>query len=564
MVLPNARRSGAGSVLFLVLALGLGAILSGCDEDEPVGRKGVIASIDIEPNQASIEIGEVAHFVALARDARGKAVPGAVVAWASSDSSIVNVDSGGVAVGLRAGQVRISASSGGVTNDASVAVFERPVARVEVLPAEFSLAVCETATLEARALDYNGAELSGREVTWSSEDPETATVGDDGRVLGVREGTTRVIANVAGVVAAARVNVTAAVAARVAIEPSSLDLEVGQEGSLQARAYDCEDRQLHGRSVTWETDDSSVATVLSVADGGVTLRANGEGETLVRAVVEGASASASVRVAPATIASVEIVEWPGPLFVEGAHQLQAVAWSSYGLRLDDREIAWETDDPSIASVSSDGILTGVARGWVIVTASAEGHEDTLRIEVRIPHVPGVDEGTARWKSLGQGVAIQAIDDGLGGTAISYAHHAAVSGIGEGLFAETAGVIGAELLATSSRPVLPCDVAGGLTAFVEYAGPGGSELFFRRLGGTGVVSLSASSPIMEDYPALSVSGNDRRVVWQAGVPGAVRIYHLLAMVVAASIVAHSSTDVPVSRWFRKNSPPAREMPIRAER
>jgi sodium/hydrogen antiporter len=41
-----------------------------------------------------------------------------------------------------------------------------------------------------------------------------------------------------------------------------------------------------------------------------------------------------------------------------------------------------------------------------------------------------------------------------------------------------------------------------------------------------------------------------LVLQAGVPGGERLYHLLGMVVVASIVAHSSTDVPVAQWFRR--------------
>jgi NhaP-type Na+/H+ or K+/H+ antiporter len=38
--------------------------------------------------------------------------------------------------------------------------------------------------------------------------------------------------------------------------------------------------------------------------------------------------------------------------------------------------------------------------------------------------------------------------------------------------------------------------------------------------------------------------------QSGVPGADRLFHLVALVVAASILAHSSTDVLVAGWFRK--------------
>lgn len=40
-----------------------------------------------------------------------------------------------------------------------------------------------------------------------------------------------------------------------------------------------------------------------------------------------------------------------------------------------------------------------------------------------------------------------------------------------------------------------------------------------------------------------------LILQAGVPGADRIFHLVAVVVAASMIAHSSTDVLFARWFR---------------
>ena len=41
-----------------------------------------------------------------------------------------------------------------------------------------------------------------------------------------------------------------------------------------------------------------------------------------------------------------------------------------------------------------------------------------------------------------------------------------------------------------------------------------------------------------------------LIINAGVAGADRMFHLIALVVAASIVAHSSTDVLVARWFRR--------------
>ena len=40
-----------------------------------------------------------------------------------------------------------------------------------------------------------------------------------------------------------------------------------------------------------------------------------------------------------------------------------------------------------------------------------------------------------------------------------------------------------------------------------------------------------------------------IILEAGVRGAENLFHLMAVAIALSIVAHSSTDVPLARWFR---------------
>jgi NhaP-type Na+/H+ or K+/H+ antiporter len=46
-----------------------------------------------------------------------------------------------------------------------------------------------------------------------------------------------------------------------------------------------------------------------------------------------------------------------------------------------------------------------------------------------------------------------------------------------------------------------------------------------------------------------------LILNRGVEGGDRMFHLIALVTAASIVAHSSTDVLVARWFRRSAPDA---------
>ncbi len=49
-----------------------------------------------------------------------------------------------------------------------------------------------------------------------------------------------------------------------------------------------------------------------------------------------------------------------------------------------------------------------------------------------------------------------------------------------------------------------------------------------------------------------------LIWQSGVPHASHLFHLIALVIIASIIAHSSTDVAIARWFTEGEPaPVRE-------
>ncbi len=43
-----------------------------------------------------------------------------------------------------------------------------------------------------------------------------------------------------------------------------------------------------------------------------------------------------------------------------------------------------------------------------------------------------------------------------------------------------------------------------------------------------------------------------LVWEAGISGGSEIFDLAAVIVTASIIAHSSTDLVVVRWFKSQN------------
>src|SRR5205814_332451 len=73
-----------------------------------------------------------------------------------------------------------------------------PVVAVTVNPASASLTVSATAQLTATPKDSNGTALSGRAVTWASNNPAVATVSPSGLVTGVAAGSATITATSEG------------------------------------------------------------------------------------------------------------------------------------------------------------------------------------------------------------------------------------------------------------------------------------------------------------------------------------------------------------------------------
>jgi len=82
-----------------------------------------ITSVAVTPASAAIAIGNTQQFVATAVNSNGtRSVITSAASWTSSDSTIATVSSGGLATGVTAGTVTITAGSGGVLGSATLAV----------------------------------------------------------------------------------------------------------------------------------------------------------------------------------------------------------------------------------------------------------------------------------------------------------------------------------------------------------------------------------------------------------------------------------------------------------
>ncbi len=81
-----------------------------------------VASVDVTPSTATIQVNAAVQLVAAVKDANGNPVDGATVAWVSLTPAVANVSARGYVVGLSAGTANITATSQGKSDTSVVTV----------------------------------------------------------------------------------------------------------------------------------------------------------------------------------------------------------------------------------------------------------------------------------------------------------------------------------------------------------------------------------------------------------------------------------------------------------
>ncbi|HZY06308.1 MAG TPA: Ig-like domain-containing protein [Ilumatobacteraceae bacterium] len=337
-----------------------------------------VASVQVAPPAASVVIGATVTLTASAFDASGNVLTGRKVFWAVADPNFATVSPTGIVTGRYVGTVPVAASIEGKSAVAQIQVLPVPVVAVRVSPSSRDLTVGETVLLKAEPLDAQGNVLAGRSVAWSSGRPNVATVSSTGAVTALSPGSAIITATVERKVGVGAITVAAAAVASVAMSPTSATLVVGQTVQLGAQPRDASGRPLDGRTVTWSTNRSDVATVTStgivsaVSPGTATITASTEGRNGTSTIVVQAPGVSRLEVTPAS-ASVE---------VGNALRLSATVYDSRGNIIAGAQVTWSSSDTQIAVVDNTGRVLGIRRGTATITATSGGKAATASVRVR--------------------------------------------------------------------------------------------------------------------------------------------------------------------------------------
>lgn len=342
-----------------------------------------VASVEVTPANSSLGTGGTIQLYATTKDAAGNILSGRAISWSSSNTAVATVSSSGLVSTVTAGSTTITALSEGISGSAAITVSPTqapppaPVATVSVALASTTVLTGQVTQATATLRDASGNVLTGRTITWASSNPAVATVSTAGYVTAVTAGQATITATSESISGSAGLTVTVPPVATVTVAPQGPTLIVGATLQLVAVTKDASGNTLSGRTITWSSSSSGVASVS--ASGVVTAAAAGTAS--VTATSEGVTGTTSVTVAVAPVTSVTVTPATGSLIIGATLQLSATTKDAAGDTLTGRAISWSSSNTSIASVSSSGLVTAVGVGTATITASSEGISGTSSIAV---------------------------------------------------------------------------------------------------------------------------------------------------------------------------------------
>src|SRR5581483_2998961 len=234
----------------------------------PDSTSKTISLLTISPNSVNGSVGASVKLTATAENQAGVALTGVSFTWASSNTQVASVDSTGNVTLLGVGGGFISVSAGGLTTSVPVAVTAggTTIYSISVTPASVTLNPGNTQSLNAVALDSIGNVIPGTTFTWSSDSTSAATVSATGMITAIAVGSTVIHAASHGHGSTAHIKIIApspASVASVSISPSTATIAAGKTTQLSATLLDSVGNVLGGRTVTWTSSNSAVASVSS-------------------------------------------------------------------------------------------------------------------------------------------------------------------------------------------------------------------------------------------------------------------------------------------------------------
>ncbi|MCU0649384.1 MAG: Ig-like domain-containing protein [Gemmatimonadaceae bacterium] len=342
-----------------------------------------VGSVSVSLGAAQLVAGTTTTATAQLLSTTGATLAGCTVTWTSGNEAVATVSATGLVTGVSPGTVSITATSEGRSGSTTLTVTPVPVATITVALAQSSVTAGTSTVASATLRSGSGDVLSGRTITWSSSSTPVATINDAGVITTFAPGTTTITATSEGRTGSATLTVTPVPVANIVVTLAATSLQIGQTTTAQAVVRDANGNALTGRSVTWISSNTSVATV---SQSGV-VSALAVGTTEIRATSEGRIGSALLQVSASGAASVTLSPTAIIMLAGDLRFVVASVRDANGQVLSGRTVNWFTSDTTIVQGAVRGdtaLITGLRAGSATVSVAVDGRTASIPVLVQAP------------------------------------------------------------------------------------------------------------------------------------------------------------------------------------
>lgn len=331
----------------------------------------VAARIQINPASFSVAAGQTRQLTASAVYTDGTVVDvSSQTTWTSSTTNVVTVSAAGLATGVSQGSATITGTVGSLSGTANASVTPATLTSITVTPSTASIAMGQTQAFTANAVFSDGSSTDiTKSAVWSSSASSIAAVDATGLATGLASGSASITATSGTVSGSASLTVTAATLTSIDISPDGDSIPVGGQDQLMVTGTYSDGTTQTLTNAAWSSSDTTLATVDST--GLVTGVANSNGNpvtitaqagsltnTTTVYVTSAVAESLSITPASASIASGTTLQYS----VNGVFSDGSIQPLTAGL-------SWSSSAPSVAGVSTSGLVTGASTGQSTITVT---------------------------------------------------------------------------------------------------------------------------------------------------------------------------------------------------
>jgi len=341
-----------------------------------------LVSIAVTASTASLPLGGKGQLTATGSytDSTTKDLTGSAT-WTTSAPGVISVSSGGAVQAKGIGSAGVSASSSGITGSANLNVGTAALVSIAVAASHPSLPLGSGEQLTAIGTYTDGStkDLTGS-ATWASSSLAVVSVSSGGAVQAKGIGSADVSATSSSITGSTNLSVGSAALVGITISAATESIPLGDTLQLSALGTltDGTTQDLTG-SVSWA---SSSPQVLSVRGAGLVAGVS-IGAAGVTAASGGISAAKSLSVSAPVLSSIQLAPVAPTVPLGGSLQLTITGNFSDGSTQDvTQQASWNIDTPTIASITTGGVVSGLQVGTTGVEASINEIQtsDTLTVQ----------------------------------------------------------------------------------------------------------------------------------------------------------------------------------------